>query len=71
MKRKTISAMDAAMVMVIIVVIVQVWLLTSTVELVLAGERSIAIPAAILSGVLFAACAALFLFVRRLDRSRL
>ena len=71
MKRKTISAMDAAMVMVIIVVIVQVWLLTSTVELVLAGERGIAIPAAILSGVLFAACAALFLFVRRLDRSRL
>jgi hypothetical protein len=42
-------------------------LLTATLEAYLAGHPEPIIPAAIMSGLIFAACAGLFLFIHRID----
>jgi hypothetical protein len=44
------------------------WLLTATLESDLAGHHDAAVPGLVLSSLLFAGCAALLGFVRRLDR---
>ncbi len=64
--RRILTAIDAAMLLVIIILVVQMWLLTATLESYLAGHTSVALPAALLSGVLLAACAGLYFFIRRL-----
>ena len=66
-EQRGLPAMAAAMVLVIVLLIAQVWLLTATLESYLAGHRGIALPAALLSGLLFLACFALYLFVETLD----
>jgi hypothetical protein len=63
------TAIDAALVLVVILLMTQMWLLTATLESYLAGHHDAAIPGMILSGVLFAACFALYGLVRRLDRA--
>ncbi len=67
--RRGLTAIDAAMLLVIIMLIVQMWLLTATLESYLAGHTSVALPAALISGALFAICFALYLFVRRIDKT--
>jgi len=67
-RRRGLVAIDGAMALIAILLIVQVWLLTATLEAFLAGHRSPVIPAAIFSGLLFSACAALNFFVDRIDR---
>ena len=62
-----LTAIDAAMVLIVILLIVQIWLLSATLESFLAGHRDAAIPGAIISGVLFLVCLALYLFVVRID----
>ena len=52
------------------ILVVQMWLLTATLESYLAGHEETAVPGAILSAVLFSACGGLFLFVARVDRRR-
>jgi hypothetical protein len=61
-----ITAVDGAMALIAVLLIVQMWLLTASLEAVLAGHSRTAIPGAIISGVLFAACFALYRFVVRL-----
>jgi hypothetical protein len=60
--------MDGAMSLIVILLIVQIWLLSATLESFLAGDRGAALPGAIVSGVLFLACFGLYLFVERIDR---
>jgi hypothetical protein len=55
------------MALIIMLLIVQIWLLSATLEAFLAGHRDAALPGAIISGVLFAACLALYGFVERVD----
>ena len=62
-------AIDGAMALIVILLIVQIWLLNATLEAFLAGHTGPVFPAAIFSGFLFAACAALNTFVDRIDRS--
>jgi hypothetical protein len=62
-----LTAIDAAMVLVIVLLIVQIWLLSATLESFLAGHRDAAVPGAIISGVLFLVCLVLYLFVIRID----
>ena len=66
-KRGGLTAIDGALALVAILLIVQMWLLTATLEAFLAGHREAAVPAAIISGFLFLVCLALYLFVDRLD----
>jgi len=69
MRRDTrLSAVNGALGMTVVLLVVQMWLLTATLEAYLAGHRDTAIPGAIVSAVLFAACVALHLFVGRVDR---
>ena len=62
-----LTAIDGAMALIVILLMVQIWLLSATLDGYLAGHREVALPGALVSGVLFAACAGLYLFVHRLE----
>ena len=66
-QKRGLVAIDGAMSLIILLLIVQIWLLSSTLENFLAGHASVAVPAAIFSGLLFAGCLALNFFVDRVD----
>jgi predicted Co/Zn/Cd cation transporter (cation efflux family) len=66
-RKRRLVAIDGALALMAVVLMVQMWLLTATLEQFLRGHRSIAGPAAIAAGVLFAGCAALALLVHRID----
>jgi hypothetical protein len=68
MSRRGLTAIDGALALIAILLIVQMWLLTATLESFLAGHRDGVLPAAIVSGVLLLACAGLFGFIRGVDR---
>jgi hypothetical protein len=67
-RRRRRVAIDAAMVMVILVLMVQMWLLTATLESYLAGHHGVALPGLLSSMGLFAVCAFLYRLVLRIDR---
>ena len=69
-RRRRRGAIDAAMACVIVLLIVQMWLLTATLESFLAGHHSVAGPAFLVSVALFLLCGGLYMLVMRLDRSR-
>jgi hypothetical protein len=62
------AAVDGALALTVVLVIVQMWLLTAALEAELAGERGAAVPAAVASGLLFAGALAVYRFLVRLDR---
>ena len=68
-RRRAARAIDAVLVLLVILLIVQVWLLMASVELLLAGHRGVAIPAAVVSGLLLAAGIGLMALVLRTERS--
>ena len=63
------AGLDGAIALIAVLLIVQMWLLTATLEAFLAGHREAAAPAAVISALLFAACAALYALIERLDRA--
>lgn len=66
-RRGGLTAIDGAIALIAILLIIQMWLLAATLESHLAGHSEPILPAAILSGILFSACGGLFLFIRRID----
>src|SRR5262245_61996613 len=66
-KKRRLVAIDGAIALMAVVLMVQMWLLTATLEEYLRGHRSIAGPAAIAAGVLFGVCAAFAWLVHRID----
>ena len=66
---RALTAIEGAIALIAVLLIVQMWLLTATLEAFLAGHRETALPGAVLSGLLFAACAGLGVFIRHADRS--
>jgi hypothetical protein len=66
--RRGLTAIDGALGLIVFLLVVQMWLLTATLETFLAGHREAPLPAALVSAALFIAAAALALFVRRVDR---
>jgi hypothetical protein len=64
------AAIDAALVCVAVLLIVQMWLLTATLESYLAGHHGVAGVAFAISAGLFAVCGAFYLMVVRLGGSR-
>jgi len=62
-------AIDGAIGIIAILLIVQIWLLSATLEAFLAGHTGPVVPAAIFSGFLFSASVALNAFVDRIDRN--
>ena len=67
-QRRGLVVIDAAMTLVIVLLVVQIWLLSATLETFLAGHVGAFLPAAIFSGLLFLGCLVLELFVTRVDR---
>jgi hypothetical protein len=64
-KRRTV--IDAAIVFIVVLLIVQMWLLTATLETYLAGHTASALPGMLVSAVIFLACLGLYRFVSRID----
>lgn len=67
-RKQYMVAIDGALALTAILLIVQMWLLTASLEAHLSGHRQSAIPGAIFSGILFAATLGLYSFVRKLER---
>jgi hypothetical protein len=67
--RRGLTAIDGAIALIALMLVVQMWLLTATLEAFLAGHHGAALPAALVSAVLSAACAVLYLFIERIDRA--
>ena len=63
-----LTAIDAITALIVILLVVQIWLLSATLDAYLAGHTETALPGAIVSGLLCAACFAMYGFVRRVDR---
>ena len=68
-RKRAARAMDGSMLMIVILLVVQVWLLMSSVESWLAGHRQVVLPAMLLSGFLFAGCVGLLALAHRADRT--
>ena len=66
-RRSGVTAIDGAMAIIAILLVVQMWLLTATLEAFIAGHDEPILPAAVISGVISAATAGLFIFIRRID----
>ena len=66
-RKHGLTAIDGALALIALLLIVQMWLLTATLESYLAGHHEAALPAAIISGVLFLICMGLYIFVVRID----
>jgi hypothetical protein len=67
-ERRGLTAINGALALIAILLIVQMWLLTATLETFLAGHHEGALPSAIVSGLLFLACFGLYRFVAGVDR---
>jgi hypothetical protein len=66
-RSRGLTAVSGAMALIAVLVMVQIWLLSAALESYLAGDRGSALPAAIVSGILFAVCVLLYLFIERID----
>ncbi len=66
-RSRALTAIDGALALVAVLLVIQMWLLTATLESFLAGHHEAAIPGAIVSGLLFAASFGLYTFVLRVD----
>jgi len=67
-QRRGLTAIDAIAALIVILLVVQIWLLSATLDAYLAGHTETALPGAIVSGMLCAACFAMYGFVRRVDK---
>jgi hypothetical protein len=65
---KRLPALNGALGLIVLLLVVQMWLLTATLESYLAGHHEAALAGAVISAILFAACGGLYLFVGRVDR---
>lgn len=63
-----LTAIDAVTALLVILLVIQMWLLSATLDAYLAGHAETALAGAIASGILCAACFALYFFIRRVDR---
>ncbi len=67
-KSRGLNAISGAMALIVVLLMVQIWLLTATLDSYLAGRPEAAVPAFIISAVIFGCCFSLYLFVEQIDR---
>ena len=67
-RNRKLTAIDGAMSLIVLLLIIQMWLLSATLDSFLAGDRDSALGGALISAVLFLSCGCLYLFVVRLER---
>ena len=66
-QNRGLTAIAGGMSLIAILLIVQIWLLSATLESFLEGNHHTALPAAIFSGVIFLICLGLYAFVDCVD----
>jgi len=66
-QNRGLTAIVGAMSLIAVLLMVQVWLLSATLESFLKGNMGTAIPGATFSGLIFFGCLGLYLFVDRVD----
>ena len=69
-RARVLTALDGVLALMSVLLVIQMWLLTATLESVLAGHHAAALPGALVSTALFAGCAALLGFIHRLEGLR-
>jgi hypothetical protein len=62
---RRLGAITGALALIAMLLVIQMWLLTATVDAYLAGHAEVALPGAIASAVLLLACLALYIFLER------
>jgi len=67
-QRRGLVAINGAMALIVILLIVQIWLLSATLENFLADHKGAVLPAAIFSGLVFLGCLALDFCVTQVDQ---
>ena len=67
-QRRGLVAIEAVTGLIVVLLVVQIWLLSATLDAWLAGHTETALPGAVVSGFLFVGCFTLYGFVRRVDR---
>ncbi len=67
-QKRGLVAIDGALALIVVLLVIQIWLLSATLEGFLAGHVGVVLPAAIFSGLLFLCCLALNLFIDRVDQ---
>ena len=65
---RRLTALDGITALIILLLIVQIWLLSATLEAFLAGYHEAAMPGAITSALIFALCFVLYLFAHRVGK---
>jgi hypothetical protein len=68
-QRRGLVAIDGAIALIVILLIVQIWLLSATLENYLTGHSGAVVAAAIFSGILLSGYLALNRFVNRVDQA--
>ncbi len=68
--RRGTTALDGAAALLVLLLMVQVWLLSATLDAYLAGHTDAALPGAICSGIIFAAAVGLYWFSQQVHRGR-
>ncbi len=66
-RKHGLTAIDGALALIALLLIVQMWLLTATLESYLAGHHEVVLPATLISGAFFLISGGLYLFVIRID----
>ncbi len=67
-KSRGLNAITGAMSLIVVLLMVQIWLLSATLDSYLAGRHHGALAVTIISAAMFACCFGLYLFVLRIDR---
>lgn len=68
-RKQYLTTVNGALALIVVLLIVQMWLLTATLEAYLAGNRESAIPGAVFSALLFLGVFGLYMLVDRIERS--
>ena len=69
LQKRAGRALSGALALIVVLLVVQIWLLMASVESWLAGHHEVALPAAIISGALFATCLGLLILIRKTERT--
>ena len=62
-----LTVITGAMSMIAVLLMVQIWLLSATLESFLEGDLHACLPAAVFSGIIFLICLGFYVFVDRID----
>jgi len=65
-RKRSRTVVDAVIVLIVLVLMIQMWLLTATLESYLAGHAGAALPGVVISAVLAGVAVSLYRFLRRL-----